>query len=534
MGHQLQARMTPCVPPRQAGDVLNAEVPSHGPRQPLHADGVQAPAEQRPCPLRSATAPGSIGEACVPSLGPDAGAGREGCPAVAPARNEGQGNSDLRTQGHSFGRAAPKVPAGALPVGVPEAGFPRPVQEEAAPSPSRFGGLRSLLRKIVRSSRHRSPSASGRAANGADLRGQAQAAAVVASVPDRAQRRPAGFPWNSASRWAGARRAPSEDFLAQLQFAREARDLEVALQRSLEQGTANSSSSRILPVTAPRPGGPGQAASSVAPAGVTREGLGLAAQNPASNRGAPAGSARFPANAPRSRGPRGPRQWRSVDGSVDGSFDDEDTLMSRIPAHSGPERAEAGEPWHQHRYSPSGHVADGPSSAFAVRQGGRVQELMARILADSMRERGEERWESRDVGTPSASAHAASLRGPHRQETAAAVRTLRRGSFPGAFPHERFQASMEGALAGERGLQEAIEQSKRAHLMSELPREKFCRNRHKEMIECELCLMDYEEGDELMRLPCLHIFHCECLTPWLQKSYTCPVCQTDVCKAVGL
>jgi len=87
---------------------------------------------------------------------------------------------------------------------------------------------------------------------------------------------------------------------------------------------------------------------------------------------------------------------------------------------------------------------------------------------------------------------------------------------------------------GDRSLQEVIDQSKRAHLLGELPREKFNPEQHKDLNECELCLEEYAAGDELLRLPCMHLFHCTCVTPWLQKSYTCPVCQTDISQVMGL
>lgn len=83
-------------------------------------------------------------------------------------------------------------------------------------------------------------------------------------------------------------------------------------------------------------------------------------------------------------------------------------------------------------------------------------------------------------------------------------------------------------------LQTAMEQSKRQHLVSSLPREKYCAQQHKDLTECELCLVDYEEGDELLRLPCMHIFHRSCVDPWLLKAATCPVCQVNACEAAGL
>lgn len=88
-------------------------------------------------------------------------------------------------------------------------------------------------------------------------------------------------------------------------------------------------------------------------------------------------------------------------------------------------------------------------------------------------------------------------------------------------------------IIGEKALQEAIVQSQRAHLANNLPREKYNSAQHRDIVECELCLEEYNAGDELMRLPCMHAFHSGCVSPWLQKAGSCPVCQTDACQALA-
>eukprot|EP00455_Lapot_gusevi_P055518 TRINITY_DN9031_c0_g1_i10.p1 TRINITY_DN9031_c0_g1~~TRINITY_DN9031_c0_g1_i10.p1 ORF type:complete len:536 (+),score=26.09 TRINITY_DN9031_c0_g1_i10:305-1912(+) len=47
--------------------------------------------------------------------------------------------------------------------------------------------------------------------------------------------------------------------------------------------------------------------------------------------------------------------------------------------------------------------------------------------------------------------------------------------------------------------------------------------------ECIVCLSQYEAGDELRTLPCLHHFHCKCIDDWLCRNNSCPMCKHPVC-----
>ncbi|CAH1426083.1 unnamed protein product [Lactuca virosa] len=46
--------------------------------------------------------------------------------------------------------------------------------------------------------------------------------------------------------------------------------------------------------------------------------------------------------------------------------------------------------------------------------------------------------------------------------------------------------------------------------------------------ECSICLEGFEEGDELINLPCMHRFHSCCLFPWVEVCGACPNCRKVV------
>lgn len=43
---------------------------------------------------------------------------------------------------------------------------------------------------------------------------------------------------------------------------------------------------------------------------------------------------------------------------------------------------------------------------------------------------------------------------------------------------------------------------------------------------CSICLSDFCKGEKVSVLPCGHVFHYQCIVPWLGKqSKVCPVCR---------
>ena len=49
---------------------------------------------------------------------------------------------------------------------------------------------------------------------------------------------------------------------------------------------------------------------------------------------------------------------------------------------------------------------------------------------------------------------------------------------------------------------------------------------------CSICLMEYEQGDDLRYLPCQHHFHVACIDQWLEQNGTCPLCRKKVTEEV--
>ena len=45
---------------------------------------------------------------------------------------------------------------------------------------------------------------------------------------------------------------------------------------------------------------------------------------------------------------------------------------------------------------------------------------------------------------------------------------------------------------------------------------------------CSICLEDFKPGDDIKKLNCTHIFHKDCLEPWLNNNRNCPMCRTDI------
>ncbi|XP_005103544.1 nascent polypeptide-associated complex subunit alpha, muscle-specific form isoform X2 [Aplysia californica] len=51
-------------------------------------------------------------------------------------------------------------------------------------------------------------------------------------------------------------------------------------------------------------------------------------------------------------------------------------------------------------------------------------------------------------------------------------------------------------------------------------------NNHQE--KCTICLCEFEANEDVRRLPCMHLFHSDCVDQWLSTNKKCPICRVDI------
>jgi len=93
---------------------------------------------------------------------------------------------------------------------------------------------------------------------------------------------------------------------------------------------------------------------------------------------------------------------------------------------------------------------------------------------------------------------------------------------------EALRRSSDGDVVGESAAQELAE-VRAVETISALPRVTWAAGTpQSKCSECALCLEEYSEGEEVLKLSCAHLFHEGCIGPWFARSLSCPLCQKEV------
>lgn len=112
---------------------------------------------------------------------------------------------------------------------------------------------------------------------------------------------------------------------------------------------------------------------------------------------------------------------------------------------------------------------------------------------------------------------------------------------PGDYAFGNFQNIVNQLMMAEQGLNREIPASKAA--VEQLEKHFFVPNMTQDsatsgdasgaggadsILDCAVCQEPYEAGEEVIRLPCGHLFHGTCILPWLDKHNSCPVCRSEL------
>jgi E3 ubiquitin-protein ligase BIG BROTHER-like protein len=46
--------------------------------------------------------------------------------------------------------------------------------------------------------------------------------------------------------------------------------------------------------------------------------------------------------------------------------------------------------------------------------------------------------------------------------------------------------------------------------------------------KCMICIENFKKKEELITLPCKHLYHKACIKRWLELNINCPICKADI------
>ncbi|XP_076628717.1 uncharacterized protein LOC143345460 isoform X2 [Colletes latitarsis] len=108
---------------------------------------------------------------------------------------------------------------------------------------------------------------------------------------------------------------------------------------------------------------------------------------------------------------------------------------------------------------------------------------------------------------------------PHMLESGARDMSLRLEGYMSLVDLRRMAHISCGAT------QESIENHTFPH---KYKRVKKVENGEDAIEKCTICLSEFEDCESVRRLPCMHLFHIDCVDQWLCTNKRCPICRVDI------
>lgn len=89
----------------------------------------------------------------------------------------------------------------------------------------------------------------------------------------------------------------------------------------------------------------------------------------------------------------------------------------------------------------------------------------------------------------------------------------------------RFVRVIEDTCSNRGATQEMIEHNTFPHKYKRLRR---ASETDEDSEKCTICLSQFEVDNDVRRLPCMHLFHKDCVDQWLLTNKHCPICRVDI------
>ncbi|XP_022084610.1 E3 ubiquitin-protein ligase arkadia-A-like isoform X2 [Acanthaster planci] len=100
--------------------------------------------------------------------------------------------------------------------------------------------------------------------------------------------------------------------------------------------------------------------------------------------------------------------------------------------------------------------------------------------------------------------------------------TIERNTFPHKY-HKRKRSAAESSPGEAESSSEDAQNGAKSEAECKKPP-----NNDNDEEKCTICLSYFEEDEDVRRLPCMHLFHVECVDQWLSTNKRCPICRVDI------